>query len=153
MKRRIVSIILMLTLVVSTTATGFCASEVTPNASSNDRFRYEYDTTPMTLASKTNITKQQATNQAIAKSVAWTIIGSISWIGTVAALANSIGDAIYGMNQAGTMYAYSSVRTKYKINVITGNRTVAAQWRIATFKLYNSSGGLEDTKTHTIKIK
>ena len=153
MKRRIASIMLMLTLVVSTTSAGFCASEITPNASSNDRFRYEYDTTPMTLVSKTNITKQQATNQAVAKAVAWSIIGSVNWIGTVAALANSIGDAIYGMNQAGTMHAYSSVRTKYKVNVITGNRTVAAQWRIATFKLYKSSGGLEDVRTHTIKTK
>ena len=131
----------------------FATWKSTKQTGSYDRFRYEYDTTPMTLVSKTNITKQQATNQAVAKAVAWSIIGSVNWIGTVAALANSIGDAIYGMNQAGTMHAYSSVRTKYKVNVITGNRTVAAQWRIATFKLYNSSGGLEDVRTHTIKTK
>ena len=147
-KHRIISVVLIIVLIISTTSIGFAST----NTANNNRFRYEYETTDPVLVSTTHITQQQATNQAIAADVANHIIGTVVWIGSATSLAIGIASDIYGMNGAGTMYAYSSIRTQYKVHVVTGNRTVAAQWRIATFKLYNSSGGLEQTRTHSIKI-
>ncbi len=148
-KHRIISVVLIIVLIISTTSIGFAST----NTANNNRFRYEYETTDPVLVSTTHITQQQATNQGIAKTVATAIVSSVNWIGAATTLVTDIASYIYGMNGAGTMYAYSSIRTQYKVNVVTGNRTVAAQWRIATFKLYNSSGGLEQTRTHSIKIK
>lgn len=79
------------------------------------------------------------------------IIGQLTHLGTVTALVIDIADMIYDMNGPGTMKVYESTKTKYKINVVTGNRTVVAKWRTDTFKLYNSSGTLKNTRTHTIR--
>ena len=153
MKTKIVTVIIILTLVISATSAGFCSTNIEPKGSSGDRFKYEYETTSLKLVSTTKITKEQAQNIEKAKNIAITAISTIPWLGQPTALIILIGSSIYDMNQAGTIKAYSSKRIKYKVNVITGARSIVGQWRTATFKLYNTSGSLVTTKTQSIREK
>ena len=153
MKRRIFCTLLMLTLVISTTTAGFCSSIVTPNASSNDRFDYEYVTSESKLVSTATITQKQADDLDKAINKAEEVVQATGYLGKLAVAVNEIGNDIYDMSGPGTLKAYSKTKTKYKVNVVTGNRTVVAQWKIITFKLYRESGALYNTRTHTIKVK
>lgn len=153
MKRRLFCTLLMLTLVISTTTAGFCSSTATPYGSSNDRFDYEYVTSESKLVSTATITQKQADDLNRAIAVAEYVASQTGLLGDLTVAVTEVGRIIYDMGGPGTLKAYSKTKTKYKINVTTGNRTVVAQWKIITFKLYRESGNLYNTRTHTVKVK
>ena len=151
--KKIFSILFALTLIFSTATSAFAAvSEVQPESSS-DRFRYEYVTTPLTLVNTYTITEEQAKDASNARAAASAIIGNLGLLGAATDLTIQIGNAIYNMNGPGTMKVYESTKTQYKINLVTGNRSIVGKWRTDVFKLYDKSGTLKNTREHTMREK
>lgn len=152
--KKIFTVFLMLILIISTTTSAFAMPEgIEPNSSS-DRFRYEYETTPLTLTNSYTITAEQAASAQKAKDRAYDILETFGGsLGAVTSLTIQLGDAIYDMNGPGTMKVYNSYKTQYKVNLVTGNRSVVGKWRTVVFKLYNTSGTLYNTQKHTMREK
>lgn len=153
LNKRIFTLLLMFILVISTGTSAFAATEeIAPNSSS-DRFRYEYETTPLTLTNTYTITAEQAASTENAKTTAENILNRLGLLGKITSGVIEIGDAIYDMNGPGTMKVYNSYKTQYKVNLVTGNRSVVGKWRTVVFKLYDTSGNLYNTQEHTIREK
>lgn len=147
-KVKVISLLLILVLVFTTTTASFAAS-------SGDRFRYETVTTNNTKLKTYTITQAQVDNWEKAKAVGSLITCTVpAPFGDIISLVSSayeIGEMIYDMNVAGTMQVWGYTKTKYKVNVRTGKKTVSAQWRTVTFKLYKKNGVLYNSRTHTIR--
>lgn len=153
LNKRIFTLLLMLVFVISTVTSAFATTEDTEPNSSSDRFRYEYETTPLTLTNSYTITAAQAASAASAKEKAYDILEACGELGTITSLVIQLGDAIYDMNGPGTMKVYNSYKTQYKVNLVTGNRSIVGKWRTVVFKLYDTSGNLYNTQEHTIREK
>ena len=153
-KRKITAIILTLVLVFATATSAFASIAEGSTNSNSDRFRYEYDETDLTLVNTYTITAEQAQNAETARNYASSILSlSNVNLAKATALVITLGNDIYDMNGPGTMEVYESVKTKYKINVVTGNRSIVGKWRTNIFELYDETGSLKNTRTHTIREK
>ena len=147
------SVLLAIALIFSTATSAFAAVHEMQPDSSSDRFRYEEVTTPLTLVNTYTITAEQAQSSQAARDTACSILSHLGDLGTIAELTIQLGNAIYDMNGPGTMKVYESTKTKYKINVVTGNRSIVGKWRTNVFKLYDASGTLKNTREHTMREK
>ncbi len=176
--KKFVSSVLFITLVMTTSSLGFAETQVGEGpkdgdlcavvetattiieeidemnpVSSSDRFRYEYETSKPILMSTAKISAKEAKSMDICKTIALSVIGVATPIGAGTAFAIGMASSIYGMNQAGTIESYRSVKKKIKINKVTGNRSVVGEWWTVTAKLYDAQGDLYDTKSQSYRAK
>ncbi|MGF6375159.1 hypothetical protein M2140_000193 [Clostridiales Family XIII bacterium PM5-7] len=93
-------------------------------ASTSDRFRYSYETSAKKLLSRVEVTAAQVKNTNICKTIATTILGGMTFLGTGTALAINLASDIHALNQDGTIYSYYAVKKRIKTNVVTGKRFV-----------------------------
>ena len=173
--RKLISSVFVITLIMTTSSLGFAETHVGVGlvngslragteavvedidemdpVSTSDRFRYEYETSELRLMSTAKISAEEAKNMDYCKTIALTVISVATPIGTGTAFAIGMASSIYGMNQAGTIKSYRSVKKKIKINKVTGNRSVVGEWWTVTVKLYDAQGDLYDTKSQSYRAK
>ena len=155
MKKKLAVILLCLCMCFVNTAVGFADSIVDGSSDAeplSNRYYYTTETEDdFTFYKSVKVTKSDIDTTLEAADFAASVVDGLPPLTGTTIFVAQLGVDLYNMNQSGTIKISKKVKTTYKVDRLTGEKTKYRVDWIIKLQLYLKVGTLYNTRTHTLK--